>query len=156
MADTTSTQGEAVVYLRSASGGSSVSGQEARCRATAKEHNLRVRAVYRDLGVSDRIVERPGLGCMLRDIAASPVMHVIVADPARIARSLTAEATIRRQIAATGATVLDGVDPATPAGRFMQGIQAAITSYDTELRSERAKLAARRRTLRKEAHHAGR
>jgi DNA invertase Pin-like site-specific DNA recombinase len=108
----TTEEGQAVVYLRSAASsqpvGAATEAQEARCRTLADKRQLRIRKVYRDIGVSAHRLDRSMLRRLLDDIARKPVDCVIVADPSRLGRDMATHALVRRQIEAAGATIVDG------------------------------------------------
>jgi DNA invertase Pin-like site-specific DNA recombinase len=136
---------EAVAYIRTAITATPVAGQEARCRALAKQHKLTVRAIYTDVGVSGNQVDRPALGRLLTDVADRRA-RVIVADPSRLGRKATVLAEVRRRIQIAGVIVVDG----TPGPQdFLERAEMVICRYAEEQRRRSIRTGFRyRRSLR--------
>jgi DNA invertase Pin-like site-specific DNA recombinase len=68
---------------------------------------------YADVGVSGLRKERPALSQLLRDLSRGGIRRVIVADPARLARSWQLEQRIRERIHRGGATLALHTSPST-------------------------------------------
>lgn len=104
---TETTQGGAtVVYLRTASASPHDSRLGIQRQLQACEHHAHnlgwsLSGVYVDVGVSGLSENRPALAQMMRDLSRGHIRRVVVADPVRLARSVSLGrrlvARIRRQ-----------------------------------------------------------
>ena len=99
--------------------------------------------------------DRPGLAALLDYTRAGDTVVVVALD--RLGRSLSG--VIRTVETLTAAGVLlrslrEGIDYATPTGRMLAGIFAALAGYERELMHERA--AAARAAARARGRHTGR
>jgi site-specific DNA recombinase len=99
-----------VAYLRTASAsqvdsGLSLEGQLRDCENYAHSLGVSITRTYADVGVSGLREERPALTQLLRDLSRGGIRRVIVADPARLARSPQLAQRIQKRIRRDGATL---------------------------------------------------
>jgi DNA invertase Pin-like site-specific DNA recombinase len=149
----------AIGYCRVSTNGQAEEGfgldvQEAQVRAVAKANHGRLRGIFRDVGVSGAISDRPGLNDLLEAVAPGTV--VIIPRLDRLARELTVQEGVLAHIwrlggrvfTADGGEVLaDGPDdPMRTAMRQMVGVFAQL---------ERAMIAKRMRDGRRKKRELG-
>jgi len=103
----------AVIYTRvasarqhSESSDSATSRQVRACTSAAEICGLQVTDTFSDVGASGNATERPGLRKLLQHITSSPTDYVIVADHARLGRSLSTFQTLMARIEETGTRLL--------------------------------------------------
>jgi DNA invertase Pin-like site-specific DNA recombinase len=99
-----------VTYLRTASSDQADSrlGLERQlrdCEDYARSLGVRITRTYADVGVSGLREDRPALAQLLRDLSRGGIGRVIVADPARLARSRQLEQRLQERIRSQGATL---------------------------------------------------
>lgn len=101
---------QAVIYCRVSSDkqvkdGNGLDSQEISCRRYAEINNFKVIKVFKDEGVSGKLLERPELQNMLTFLAKNPkqLIAVVVDDISRIARDVFTHMSIRKEIAKHGA-----------------------------------------------------
>ncbi len=130
---------KALIYCRVSSDrqvreGHGLEGQESRCRKYAADRGYEVAAVFRDEGVSGGIVDREGMQEMLDFLDNQPAggSVVVIDDIKRLARDLMGHFTLRKAIAARGATLEspshhfgDG-----PEEMFVESIMAATAELE--------------------------
>ena len=115
------------------------------CLAFAARKGWEVAASFEDIDVSAyRNVKRPGFEAMLAAVAEGRVSVVLAWKMDRLARRLKDLVRLDEVCDAAGATVctiVDGVDTATPAGKFVSELlvsQAKMESANTSTRVRRA------------------
>ena len=140
-----------VIYARVSSAnqtsdGAGLTSQERSCREYAERENYEVVDVFTDV-ISGRLAERPGMNALLAFLRTvkKEAYVVVVDDISRFARDVSAHATLRDKITASGAKIESpnqkfGDDAG---GRFIETIMAAIAEHDRLSNAEQS----RRRTL---------
>lgn len=120
--------------------------QEEQCRAYCKLNGLEVDRVFLELGESAKTANRTELQAALTYLREqnkrSVNIHVfVVTNVDRFARDSFDHAIIRRHLAALGITLRSVSQPIdeTPAGKFMEGIFAALSQFDNDIRGGRTK-----------------
>jgi site-specific DNA recombinase len=101
----------AVVYLRTASIDQAdvrngLESQQRICEDFARSSGLHITRVYADAGFSGLAGRRPSLDRMLGDLSSSWTPHVVVADPARLARNQTLSLALELQLGRYGTQLI--------------------------------------------------
>jgi DNA invertase Pin-like site-specific DNA recombinase len=96
-----------VIYLRTGSSNqadlrSGLEIQQRICEDFARSRGLHVTRIYADAGFSGLAGRRPGLDGMLSDLSSRWTPHVVVADPARLARNQTLSLALELQLGRYG------------------------------------------------------
>lgn len=104
-----------VAYMRTATGNRrdarmSLERQHRACTDYADALGLRVSVVYFDIGASGLAEHRPALDQLMHDLSDGHISHVVVADPARLARSSELERGLQQRIRSEGATISSPCD----------------------------------------------
>jgi DNA invertase Pin-like site-specific DNA recombinase len=108
----------AVVYLRTGSCDQAdmrngLESQQRICEDFARKRGLHVTRVYADAGVSGLAEHRPAFARLMRDLSNGRIGRVIVADPARLARSQKLEGKLSARIRHLGASLISARDSRT-------------------------------------------
>lgn len=120
--------------------------QEDQCRAYCSLNGWEVDRVFLERGESAKTADRTELQAALTYLREqnkrSVKVHVfVVANVDRFARDSFDHAIVRRHLASLGVTLRAVSQPIdeTPAGKFMEGIFAALSQFDNEVRGGRTK-----------------
>lgn len=116
--------------------------QESSCRAFAAAREWAVADVYRDAGISayDRRAVRPELERLRRDLQAGRLAVVLVWRSDRLFRNLRGFVDFLDELEGRGvayASVTEGFDTSTPAGRFALQMLGAFAEYESASTSQR-------------------
>ena len=148
---TTPKKKRCILYLRASSArqtsdGAGLSSQERSCRDYVERNGYDVAEIFTDV-ISGRYADRPGMNELLEFLreAGTEPYTVVVDDITRFARDVSAHATLRDKITASGATIESpnqkfGEDAG---GRFIETVMAAIAEHDRVKNAEQS----RRRSL---------
>lgn len=113
--------------------GTSITEQVRACRQWARDHKYRVVAVYKDPGVSGRLLDRPELGRAMIDAKAKKFDALVVLDLDRLARDLVVQETIIGELdrADVGMRSLNqpNLDGDDPSRRFARQMFGAVAEY---------------------------
>jgi DNA invertase Pin-like site-specific DNA recombinase len=129
------------IYLRVSGASQSHKSQEPDLKAYASAEHAAGRLVrwYRDKS-SGATMERPGWEALWADVLAGKVSKLVCWRLDRLGRPARGLVTLRDELVARGVTLVslrDGMDLATPAGRMMFGVIAAVAEYEREIARER-------------------
>ena len=120
--------------------------QEEQCRAFCKQNGWEVDCVFVERGESAKTANRTELQAALAYLREQnkrrQKIHVfVVTNVDRFARDAFDHAIIRRHLAGLGVTLRAVSQPIdeTPAGKFMEGIFAALSQFDNDVRGGRTK-----------------
>lgn len=120
--------------------------QEDQCRAFCSLNGWEVDRVFLERGESAKTADRTELQAALTYLREqnkrSEKVHVfVVTNVDRFARDAFDHAIVRRHLAGLGVTLRAVSQPIdeTPAGKFMEGIFAALSQLDNEVRGSRTK-----------------
>lgn len=120
--------------------------QEDQCRAFCSLNGWEVDRVFLERGESAKTADRTELQAALTYLREqnkrSEKIHVfVVTNVDRFARDAFDHAIVRRHLAGLGVTLRAVSQPIdeTPAGKFMEGIFAALSQLDNEVRGSRTK-----------------
>jgi DNA invertase Pin-like site-specific DNA recombinase len=143
--------------VRSGEEAVSLDTQERDARAFAKRKGWRVAGTYRDAGRSawKDGRERPAFDAMLADLEAGKLGGILAWKQDRLGRRVAEVATLldrTRQLGAIVATVTDGLDTSTTAGRFAAQVIAAAAENESANTSIRVRRAMQARAERGDAH----
>jgi site-specific DNA recombinase len=99
-----------VAYLRTASSNQidsrlGLERQLRDCEDYARSLGVRIVRTYADAGVSGLAESRPAFAQLMKDLSKGGIRRVIVADPARLARSRQLERRMSERIRRSGATL---------------------------------------------------
>lgn len=102
--------GRTVAYLRTASanqidGRLGLARQQDACESYARSLGVRISRIYADVGESGTSERRPLLTQLMSDLSRGGIRRVIVAGPARLARSQELEARLTIRIRRYGASL---------------------------------------------------
>ena len=122
IATTTPGSETTVAYLRTASANQvdsrlGIERQLRDCEDYARSLGVRITRTYADVGVSGLREERPALAQLLRDLSRGGIRRVIVADPARLARSPQLAQRLQKRIRRRKATLAIPCPPDRPGVR---------------------------------------
>jgi site-specific DNA recombinase len=125
----------------------SLSTQEKACRAYAEREGYEVGDVFVDRGESAKTVDRPEFRRLLAHCRqhAGRIQAVIVYGLSRFSRNSTDHHAIAALLRGHGIALRSVTEPIddSPAGRFMEGICAAMAQFDNDLKSDRTKVGMR-------------
>ena len=120
--------------------------QEEQCRAFCKLNGWEVDRVFLERGESAKTANRTELQAALSYLREQNKRRVnihvfVVTNVDRFARDAFDHAIIRRHLAGLGMTLQAVSQPIdeTPAGKFMEGIFAALSQFDNDIRGGRTK-----------------
>lgn len=120
--------------------------QEDQCRAFCSQNGWEVDRVFMERGESAKTADRTELQAALaylreQNKRAAKIHTFVVTNVDRFARDAFDHAIIRRHLAGLGVTLRAVSQPIdeTPAGKFMEGIFAALSQLDNEVRGSRTK-----------------
>jgi DNA invertase Pin-like site-specific DNA recombinase len=104
-----------VAYMRTATAERvesriSLARQQDACEDFAHSLGARITRTYFDVGVSGLSEQRPALTQLMRDLAHGQIRRVVIADPARLARSRELEQRLQQRIRSEGATISSPCD----------------------------------------------
>lgn len=142
------------VYLRvsteeQAQSGLGLEAQLDRCTAYVRAVGLDAKGrveVFRDAGVSAKTTDRPALIDMMRRVRARQVAAVVVLKVDRLARRTVDMLSMVDEFDRCGvsfASVSEQLDTATPTGRMVLTILAAVAQAEREAIAERTRIAVR-------------
>jgi DNA invertase Pin-like site-specific DNA recombinase len=102
--------GHTVAYLRTATAERvasrlSLARQQDACEDFARSLGARITCTYVDVGVSGLSEQRPALTQLMHDLSRGGVRRVVIADPARLARSWQLEGVLSERIRRHGASL---------------------------------------------------
>ncbi|MGI5191491.1 recombinase family protein [Promicromonospora sp. CA-289599] len=150
--DTPAGAPRAVIYIRlsvhrgTADPTVSPESQEDACRAYARSQGWDVVAVVRDLDVSASVkgkrLDRPGLREVREHVTRHGATRVLSLKIDRLARSTKDFLTIAEDLEALGATlatVKEGLDLATPMGRFVAQVLASFAELEAAVIADRVR-----------------
>ncbi len=144
--------GLAAVYVRVSvdeTTGSSLTSQEAACRALCDARGLDVAAVYRDNGWSGGNMQRPGLSALRKAVDAGNVAFVVVYAVDRLSRRQTDTLALLEQLSAAGAGLISASQPfetSSAMGKAMVGFLAIFAELQREdIRSRTRQALARKK-----------
>lgn len=125
----------------------SLSTQEKACKAYAEREGYEVADVFVDRGESAKTTTRPEFRRLIAYCRqhAGKVQAVIVYGLSRFSRNSTDHHTIAAVLRGYGVVLRSVTEPIdeSPAGRFMEGICAAMAQFDNDLKSDRTKVGMR-------------
>jgi DNA invertase Pin-like site-specific DNA recombinase len=105
----------AVIYMRSATADLirsrlGVERQRLVCEEYARRLGLHITDTYVDVGVSGLRESRPALDQLMLDLSQGYIRHVVIADPARLARSRELAQRLQERIRGEGASLTTPCD----------------------------------------------
>ena len=138
---------KAVAYVRVSSkdqvDGTSLDSQTDFCKKYAKANNIDLpdENIFREEGVSAKIMDRPKLAALLDYCAKNKgkITHCIIYKVDRIARKSEYHHIIKAQLAKVGIKLVSVTEPITddPMGNLMESMLAAFAEFDNEIRMAR-------------------
>ena len=138
---------KAVAYIRVSTEeqthGTSLDSQKAACLgyAKAQDIDLPMENIFREAGVSAKIMDRPELARMLDYCAKhkGEITHCIIWKVDRLARKSEYHHIIKAQLARLGVKLVSVTEPIgdDPLGNLMDGMLAAFAQFDNEVRTAR-------------------
>jgi site-specific DNA recombinase len=147
----------AVIYIRVSTdeqvSGTSLDSQEKACREYAQRQGFVVTRddVFREEGVSAKIIDRPELVRMIKHCAENKgaITHCIVWKVDRLARKSEYHHFIKAQLAKNGVRLVPATEPIgdDPIGNLMDGVLAAFAQFDNDIRTVRTTGGMKARTL---------
>lgn len=126
------------IYCRVSSTGQDTKSQEPDLKTWARAQSEEAKW-YRDR-FTGTVMERPGLDRMLADVRQGKITKVVVWRLDRLGRTAKGLLTLLDEFQQLGvgfASMREGFDLGTPAGRLMAGVLASVAAYETEVRKER-------------------
>jgi DNA invertase Pin-like site-specific DNA recombinase len=126
------------IYLRVSSQSQDIKSQEPDLQAWAKAQAEDVRW-FKDKFTGTQM-DRPGLDKLLAEARAGKINKVIVWRLDRLGRTARGLLALLDELQALGvgfASLREGIDLNTPAGRLMLIVLAGVSQYETEVRKER-------------------
>lgn len=137
---------QGVIYVRVSSGdqvaGTSLSSQEAQCRAYCREKGIEVRMVFREEGESAKTADRTEL---LRALSycrthKGRVQAFVVAKVDRLARNTEDHFSIRQLLQHIGISLHSVSEPIgnSPTEKFIETVLAAGSEFDNAIRKQRS------------------
>lgn len=145
MADTlTAEHGTAVGYVRvstrrQAETGTSLLTQPQQLRDYCLQRGLDLVQIHTDAGLSGKNTKRPGLQAALQQVQACKGT-LVVPSLSRFGRNMADLTRMTEQLTQAGCrlvSVKEGIDSATPTGRLMLYMMAAMAEFERELLLER-------------------
>ena len=136
---------KAILYIRVSSAeqvdGTSLSTQEATCRAWCEREGYEVAAVFRDEGESAKTKDRPGLLAALDFARKHDADILLVHKIDRLSRQQRDFHDIRWLLAGFGVQLRSATETITddPAGKLLEGMLAAFAQFDNDVRAERTR-----------------
>ena len=138
---------KAIAYIRVSTEeqthGTSLDSQKAACigYAKAEDIDLPMENIYREAGVSAKIMDRPELARMLDYCAKhkGEITHCIIWKVDRLARRSEYHHIIKAQLSRLGIKLVSVTEPIgdDPMGNLMDGMLAAFAQFDNEVRTAR-------------------
>ena len=138
---------KAVAYVRVSSDdqvrGTSLDSQTEACNKYAKDNNidLPTENVFREEGVSAKVINRPKLAAMLDYCAKNKgkITHCIIWKVDRLARKSEYHHIIKAQLKKLGIKLVSVTEPIddSPMGNLMDSMLAAFAEFDNEIRMAR-------------------
>lgn len=136
---------KAVAYIRVSTEdqvqGTSLDSQRNACikYAADNEIDLPIENVFREEGVSAKLIDRPKLAALLDYCAKNKgqVTHCIIWKVDRLARKSEYHHIIKAQLAKFGVKLVSVTEPISddPMGNLMEGMLAAFAQFDNEIRA---------------------
>lgn len=136
-----------VAYVRVSSDdqvkGTSLDSQTDACKQYAKTNNIELpdANIFREEGVSAKIIDRPKLAAMLDYCAKNKgkITHCIIYKVDRLARKSEYHHIIKAQLAKIGVKLVSVTEPISddPMGNLMESMLAAFAEFDNEIRKAR-------------------
>lgn len=127
------------IYLRvSSTKGQDTKSQEPDLQTWARAQNEEV-VWYKDR-LTGTVMERPGLERLLADVRQGKISKVAVWRLDRLGRTAKGLLILLDELQCLKvgfASLREGFDLGTPAGRLMAGVLASVAAYETEVRKER-------------------
>jgi DNA invertase Pin-like site-specific DNA recombinase len=110
MTTTIEGSGRTVAYLRTASSDQldskrGLDTQRWACEGYARSVGLRITRIYADMGISGLSEQRPALTELMHDLSRGGIRRVLIADPARLARSRQLAEKLSERIRRNGASL---------------------------------------------------
>ncbi len=137
----------AVAYVRVSSkdqvDGTSLDSQTGYCKQYAKTNNIELldENIFREEGVSAKLIDRPKLAALLDYCAKNKgkITHCIIHKVDRLARRSEYHHIIKAQLAKIGIKLVSVTEPITddPMGNLMESMLAAFAEFDNEIRMAR-------------------
>lgn len=138
---------KAVAYIRVSTEeqthGTSLDSQKAACLAYAKSQDIELplQNIFREAGVSAKIMDRPELAKMLDYCAKNKgqITHCIIWKVDRLARKSEYHHIIKAQLSRLGVKLVSVTEPIgdDPLGNLMDGMLAAFAQFDNDIRTAR-------------------
>ena len=138
---------KAVAYVRVSSDdqvkGTSLDSQTEACRNYAKNNGIELPDdnIFREEGVSAKIIDRPKLAAMLDYCVKNKgkITHCIIWKVDRLARKSEYHHIIKAQLAKVGVKLVSVTEPISddPMGNLMESMLAAFAEFDNEIRLAR-------------------
>ena len=120
--------------------GHSLDAQQAKIKAYAVLHDLRLTEIAVDDGFSGKTLERPGMTRLWELIRRRAVDVVVVAKLDRITRSVRDLGELIEKFQGSGvefASVADNIDTATASGRLVLNVMGSVAQWERETIAER-------------------
>jgi len=139
---------KAVIYCRVSSAkqvteGHGLASQETRCREYAKSKNYEVYQVFRDEGLSGKLMDRPHMKAMLEFLKTykNEELIVIIDDISRLARDIETHIHLRSAIAgANGKLVSPSIEFGEDSdSRLVEHLLASVAAHQREKNAEQVK-----------------
>lgn len=137
----------AVAYVRVSTEdqvqGTSLDSQEKACLQYSEQQEIRLdkKDIFREEGVSAKIIDRPQLAAMLEYCSKNKgqITHCIIWKLDRLARKSEYHHIIKARLAKVGVKLLSVTEPIgdDPVGNLMEGVLAAFAQFDNDIRTLR-------------------
>lgn len=147
----------AVAYIRVSTeeqvSGTSLDSQEKACLEYARKEGIVLKRddIFREEGVSAKLITRPKLAQMIKHCAQSKgeITHCIVWKVDRLARKSEYHHVIKAQLARHGVKLVSVTEPIgdDPIGNLMDGMLAAFAQFDNDIRTVRTTGGMKARTM---------
>lgn len=145
---------DAIIYCRvstedQARVGTSLSTQEAECRAWCTKHGYTVTKCFVEAGESAKTSDRPKFLELIEHCRKYKPAACVVWKFDRWARNSMDHAVYAAQLAKSGTRLVSATEPAAddPSGRLLQTILSAFAQFDNEIRGDRARQAMKAVTM---------